>query len=114
MLYALGGSTNGVLHLLALAQEAQVPLTIQVGCSPSPPVPYALARALPACGQRRVGRAKVPLLSHRTVRTPAHLHQDIDEIGARVPLLANLAPAGKYNMVRLQWQSWLAMHTRAL
>eukprot|EP01051_Picozoa_sp_SAG22_P012076 SAG22_NODE_1225_length_5115_cov_1.965510_2_plen_73_part_00 len=28
VLYALGGSTNGVLHLLALAKEAGLPLQI--------------------------------------------------------------------------------------
>jgi dihydroxy-acid dehydratase len=27
-MYALGGSTNGVLHLLALAREAEVPLDV--------------------------------------------------------------------------------------
>ena len=28
VLFALGGSTNAVLHLLAIANEAEVPLTI--------------------------------------------------------------------------------------
>jgi dihydroxy-acid dehydratase len=54
-LYAMGGSTNMVLHLLALAHAAQVPLTID------------------------------------------HIH----DIGARVPLIANLQPHGPYAMVSL-------------
>eukprot|EP01120_Amphizonella_sp_Union-15-10_P012661 TRINITY_DN566_c0_g3_i1.p1 TRINITY_DN566_c0_g3~~TRINITY_DN566_c0_g3_i1.p1 ORF type:complete len:576 (-),score=102.61 TRINITY_DN566_c0_g3_i1:30-1757(-) len=52
IIYALGGSTNGVLHLLALAREADVALDIQ----------------------------------------------DFNRIGAKVPLLANLTPSGKYRM----------------
>jgi len=53
--YALGGSTNLYLHLLAIAREAGVALTIE----------------------------------------------DINTIGARVPLLANLQPHGPYAMVAL-------------
>lgn len=52
---ALGGSTNAVLHLLAIAHCAKVPLTID----------------------------------------------DFTEIGKRVPVLADLKPSGKYNMVHL-------------
>ncbi len=52
---ALGGSTNAVLHLLAMAREAQVPLTLE----------------------------------------------DFTRIGARVPVLADLKPSGKYLMSEL-------------
>jgi len=52
---ALGGSTNAVLHLLAMAREAQVPLTLE----------------------------------------------DFTAIGARVPVLADLKPSGKYLMSEL-------------
>jgi len=55
VMMALGGSTNGVLHLLALAHEAQVPLTLE----------------------------------------------DFHEIGARVPLLGNFKPSGRYVMADL-------------
>ncbi len=53
--YAMGGSTNMYLHLLAIAREAQVPITIE----------------------------------------------RIQQIGERVPLLANLQPHGPYAMVSL-------------
>jgi dihydroxy-acid dehydratase len=53
--YAMGGSTNLFLHLLAIAREARVPLTVQ----------------------------------------------EISDVGARVPLLANLQPHGPYAMVSL-------------
>jgi len=52
IILALGGSTNGILHLLALAKEADVDLTIE----------------------------------------------DFNRIGAKVPLIANLTPHGKYRM----------------
>ena len=52
---ALGGSTNAVLHLLAMAREAEVPLAID----------------------------------------------DFTAIGARVPVLADLKPSGKYLMSEL-------------
>ncbi len=54
-LYAMGGSTNLYLHVLAVAREAQVPITID----------------------------------------------RIQEIGERVPLIANLQPHGPYAMVSL-------------
>lgn len=53
--FAMGGSTNLVLHLLAVAREAGVPLAIE----------------------------------------------QIQEVGARVPLIANLQPHGPYAMVSL-------------
>ena len=53
--YAMGGSTNMYLHLLAVAREAQVPITIE----------------------------------------------RIQEVGERVPLLANLQPHGPYAMASL-------------
>lgn len=56
VLYALGGSTNAVLHCLALAHEACVPLTID----------------------------------------------DFNEIAARVPLIGNFKPFGRYVMSDLQ------------
>lgn len=52
---ALGGSTNAVLHLLAMAHAAEVPLSID----------------------------------------------DFTHIGARVPVLADLKPSGKYSMAEL-------------
>ena len=53
--YAMGGSTNMYLHLLAIAREAQVPITIE----------------------------------------------RIQQVGERIPLLANLQPHGKYAMTSL-------------
>jgi dihydroxy-acid dehydratase len=53
LMYALGGSTNGVLHLLALAREADVPLDVT----------------------------------------------DFNIIGRDVPLIGNLMPSGRYNML---------------
>jgi dihydroxy-acid dehydratase len=53
--YAMGGSTNMVLHLLAIARQAQVPITIE----------------------------------------------RIQEVGQRIPLLANLQPHGPYAMTSL-------------
>jgi len=53
--YAMGGSTNMYLHLLAIAREADVPLTIE----------------------------------------------HIQQVGERVPLIANLQPHGPYAMVAL-------------
>jgi len=52
---ALGGSTNAVLHLLAIAREAEIPLSLD----------------------------------------------DFTEIGARVPVLADVKPSGKYLMSEL-------------
>ena len=53
--YAMGGSTNMYLHLLAIAREAQVPITIE----------------------------------------------RIQQIGEKIPLLANLQPHGRYAMTSL-------------
>jgi dihydroxy-acid dehydratase len=55
LVIALGGSTNAVLHLLAIAHEAQIPLALE----------------------------------------------DFTRIGARVPVLADLRPSGKYMMSEL-------------
>ena len=55
LIMATGGSTNAVLHLLAVAREAQVPITIE----------------------------------------------RIQQVGERVPLLANLQPHGPFAMGRL-------------
>ena len=55
VLFAMGGSTNLFLHVLAVAREARVPLTVE----------------------------------------------DIQDIGSRVPLLANLQPHGPYAMATL-------------
>ncbi len=55
LVIALGGSTNAVLHLLAIAREADVPLSLD----------------------------------------------DFTEIGARVPVLADVKPSGKYLMSEL-------------
>jgi dihydroxy-acid dehydratase len=55
MVIALGGSTNAVLHLLAIAHDAQIPLELD----------------------------------------------DFTRIGARVPVLADLRPSGKYMMSEL-------------
>ena len=55
VMMALGGSTNGVLHLLAIAHEAGVPLAVD----------------------------------------------DFNTIAEKVPLISNLTPAGKYNVVDL-------------
>jgi len=55
VMYALGGSTNGILHLLAIAAEADIDLDIQ----------------------------------------------DFNTISAKVPLLSNMSPHGRYHMADL-------------
>uniref|UniRef100_A0A7S4BFP0 dihydroxy-acid dehydratase n=2 Tax=Chrysotila carterae TaxID=13221 RepID=A0A7S4BFP0_CHRCT len=68
IVFALGGSTNAVLHLLALAHEAEVELEIF----------------------------------------------DIDAIGKRVPLIANLSPHGPHHMADLHAVGGLPVVMRAL
>ena len=64
VVYALGGSTNAVLHLLAIARDAGVPLAIE--------------------DFNRVGR-KVPLLSNLSPHGKFHM-SDLDAIGG-VPVV---------------------------
>ncbi len=66
--YAMGGSTNLYLHLLAIARDAQVPLTIE----------------------------------------------QIQAVGERVPLLANLQPQGPYAMVTLHEQGGIPVVMKEL
>ena len=66
--YAMGGSTNLFLHVLAIAREAEVALTIE----------------------------------------------DIHQIGARVPIIANLQPHGKYAMVSLHQVGGVPVVMKAL
>jgi len=66
--YAMGGSTNMYLHVLAIAREAGVPFTIE----------------------------------------------DMQRIGARVPLLANLQPHGTYAMVSLHQVGGVPVVMKAL
>ena len=62
--YAMGGSTNMYLHLLAIAREAQVPITIeriQAGrrarpAARQPAAAWPLRDGEPACDRRRAGR----------------------------------------------------------
>jgi len=61
VVYALGGSTNAVLHLLAIAREAEVPLSIE--------------------DFNRVG-SKVPLLGNLSPHGPWHMG-DLDELGLK-------------------------------
>eukprot|EP00112_Aurelia_sp_Birch-Aquarium-sp1_P019486 Seg4826.1 transcript_id=Seg4826.1/GoldUCD/mRNA.D3Y31 product="Dihydroxy-acid dehydratase" protein_id=Seg4826.1/GoldUCD/D3Y31 len=64
VMYALGGSTNGVLHLLALAKEAEIDLCIQ--------------------DFNKIGE-KVPLLANLRPHGKYHM-KDLDEIGG-VPVV---------------------------
>ncbi|MDP6952220.1 MAG: dihydroxy-acid dehydratase [Alphaproteobacteria bacterium] len=66
--YAMGGSTNMYLHVLAIAREAGVPLTIE----------------------------------------------DMQRIGERVPLIANLQPHGTYAMVSLHQVGGVPVVMKAL
>lgn len=66
--YAMGGSTNLYLHVLAIAREADVPLTIE----------------------------------------------DMQRIGERVPLIANLQPHGAYAMVALHQVGGVPVVMKAL
>lgn len=66
--YAMGGSTNLFLHVLAIAREAEVPLNIE----------------------------------------------EIHEIGARVPIIANLQPHGTYAMVSLHHVGGVPVVMKAL
>ncbi|MDR3052532.1 MAG: dihydroxy-acid dehydratase [Coriobacteriales bacterium] len=70
---ALGCSTNSVLHLLAIAHEAKVPLTL------------AHIAAL---------NEQIPNLCHLAPAGPAHI-QDLDAAGGIPAVLAELASAGK-------------------
>ena len=67
MLYALGGSTNGVLHLLSLAYEYELINRVLI-----------LSIIIIMC------RAEVKLSI-----------EDFNRIGSKVPLLSNLKPHGK-------------------
>lgn len=64
VVYALGGSTNAILHLLALAHEAEVPLKID--------------------DFQRVG-SRVPLLANLSPHGPFHM-SDLDKLGG-VPVV---------------------------
>lgn len=66
--YAMGGSTNLFLHVLAIAREAEVPLTIE----------------------------------------------DLQQIGERVPIIANLQPHGAYAMVSLHQVGGVPVVMKAL
>lgn len=70
---ALGCSTNSVLHLLAIAQEAEVPLTLEDINSLS---------------------SQVPNLCHLAPAGPAHI-QDLNAAGGIPAVMAELAKAGK-------------------
>jgi dihydroxy-acid dehydratase len=73
---ALGCSTNSVLHLLAIAQEASVPLTLED------------INAL---------NAEVPNLCHLAPAGPAHM-QDLNAAGGIPTVMAELAKAGKLDV----------------
>ena len=75
VLYALGGSTNGVLHLLALAREAEVPLAID--------------------DFNRIGR-DVPLLAN-LAPSGAYNWADVDKLGGLPVVMKMLADAGLLN-----------------
>ena len=67
---ALGGSTNGVLHLLALAREANVPLAVDDFNTIAKDVPL-LGNLKPSgrCGNRTAALVSAPLPDH-TVKVP--------------------------------------------
>lgn len=70
--YALGGSTNSVLHLLALAQEAEVELDI--------------------FEFNRIGK-RTPLITNVSPHGPYHM-MDVDSLGGVPVILAELLDAG--------------------
>lgn len=72
VVYALGGSTNAVLHLLALAHEACVPLNIQ--------------------DFNRIGQ-RVPLLANLSPHGPYHM-SDLDGLGGVPVVMKELLEAG--------------------
>lgn len=67
VVYALGGSTNCVLHLLAIAHEAQVPLQIHDFDRIGKPVPLLanLSPQGPAAADARPADQKPPFCPHR-------------------------------------------------
>ena len=70
--YALGGSTNGVLHLLALAKEAGVPLVVD--------------------DFNTIGR-EIPLLAN-LAPSGSYNWADVDELGGLPVVMKMLADAG--------------------
>ncbi len=76
---ALGCSTNSVLHLLAIAHEAKVPLTLE---------------------DINELNAKIPNLCHLAPAGPFHI-QDLDAAGGIPALMAELAGAGKIDTSRM-------------
>eukprot|EP00035_Acanthoeca_spectabilis_P037412 m.45094 g.45094 ORF g.45094 m.45094 type:complete len:605 (+) comp8601_c0_seq1:4468-6282(+) len=72
VIYALGGSTNAVLHILAIAREAEVPLTIH------------------EFGD--IG-AKVPLIGNLSPHGPFHM-ADLDTLGGVQAVMKELFEAG--------------------
>eukprot|EP01052_Picozoa_sp_SAG31_P006579 SAG31_NODE_303_length_18065_cov_5.733107_21_plen_122_part_00 len=86
MIYALGGSTNAVLHLLAIANEAEVPLTIDDFNRCATSATFCLLVAsyhLSPC--------------NNVVCRINHWVDCFDRIGDRTPLVGNLKPHGKYS-----------------
>jgi hypothetical protein len=79
LMYALGGSTNGVLHLLALAREAEVPLDVTDFNSIAREVPL-LGNLMPA-GRYNMRVTCSPYSMHRTActihRTPYTVHRTL-------------------------------------
>lgn len=72
VVYALGGSTNAILHLLAIAHEAEVPLQIE--------------------DFQRVG-SRVPLLGNLSPHGPYHM-SDLDKIGGVPVVMKELLEGG--------------------
>jgi len=72
VVYALGGSTNAILHLLAIAHEAQVPLTIE--------------------DFNTIG-GRVPLLANLSPHGPYHM-SDLDALGGVPVVMKELLEGG--------------------
>lgn len=82
---ALGGSTNGILHLLALAREAEVRLSF---LRSSYRLPYEI----------RPPASTMPLTSFVfNVQVPLTIEK-FNEVAERVPLIGNLTPEGKVSL----------------
>ena len=81
VLMALGGSTNGVLHLLALAREAEVPLSIDDFNVVADRVPL-LSNLTPG-GEARPRCMQLPLMRRSTMSSTWTVSADCRLVPAR-------------------------------
>ena len=96
---ALGGSTNTVLHLMAIAEEAGVPLTLDDFNEISESVPHIcyMQPSGPHSMETLYYAGGIPAVLHEIA---PHLEDALTVSGARVTDLARDAPAGDSAIIR--------------